>query len=246
MPASALVSVDPLVFSPGGEEWIEFGAAGARRRVAFHDYAKIYAVPGLYEAIFQGALSMRSHIEVVRMFGEAAAQLGREPAAERVFDLGAGSGAGGEELRALGVGTVVGLDLEPMAREAADRDREGVYDDYVVGDLGAFSDPEFTQLRGRGFTAVLALAAIGVGHIPPPVLDRALGLLDPGGLFGFAVTSALLPESEDPAGAETGFPAYFTELFSSRADELARHGYVHRRQTDGTPHHAVALVGQLR
>lgn len=246
MPAPVVAPFEPVVFSPGREEWIEFGPPRGRRRVAFHDYAAIYAVPGLYETVFQDTLGMRSHIEVVRMFGEALAQLGRDPSGEHVFDLGAGSGAGGEQLRALGVGAVVGLDLEPTAQVAAARDRPGVYDDFLVGDLGAFSEAEFGALRALGFTAMLALAAIGVGHIPPPVLDRALGLLGPGGLFGFAVTPALLPGSEDPAGVKTGFPAYFDELFSGRAQELARHGFVHRRQTDGTPHDAVALIGRLR
>ena len=243
---SAATLLTPIVFSVGAEDWIEFGPAEARRRVGFHDYAAIYAVPGLYEAVFQDALEMRTHIEVVRLYAETLSALGRPAAAERVFDLGAGNGAGGQELRGLGIGGVVGLDLEPAARAAALRDRPGAYDDFLVGDLGGFSAEELVALRAHGFTAVLALAAIGVGHIPPAVLDRALGLLEPGGLFGFAVTPALLPGSEDEAGAASGYPAFFAELFGDRAEELARHAYVHRLQTDGTPHHAVALVGRLR
>ena len=246
LPTPVAAQLDPIVFSPGGEEWIEFGPPRERRRVAFHDYAAIYAVPGLYEAVFPGALRMCSHVEVVRLYGEVLATLDHDPGQERVFDLGAGNGAGGEQLRALGVGGVVGLDLEPAARTAALRDRPGDYDDYLIGDLGAWPQADLERLRARGFTAVLALAAIGVGHIPPAVLDRALGLVGPGGLFGFAVTPALLPGNADPAGIDTGYPAYFAELFASRADELARHTYVHRRQTDGTPHDAVALVGRLR
>jgi len=242
---SATTLLTPIVFSVGAEDWIEFGPAEARRRVGFHDYAAIYAVPGLYEAVFQDALEMRSHIEVVRLYGETLSSLGRPAGDERVFDLGAGNGAGGQELRALGVGGVVGLDLEPAARAAAQRDRPGVYDDFLVGDLGGFLAEELAALRARAFTTVLALAAIGVGHIPPAVLDRALGLLEPGGLFGFAVTPALLPGSEDAAGLASGYPAFFAELFGDRAEELARHAYVHRLQTDGTPHHAVALVGRL-
>jgi hypothetical protein len=37
-----------ITFSPGGEDWIEYGPPGARRRVGFHDYATLYDVPGLY------------------------------------------------------------------------------------------------------------------------------------------------------------------------------------------------------
>ena len=49
-----------LEFSPGGETWLEFGPVGDRRRIGFHDYAAIYAVPGLYEHVFYDTLGMRS------------------------------------------------------------------------------------------------------------------------------------------------------------------------------------------
>ena len=235
-----------IVFSPGGEEWVEFGPEDARRRVGFHDYAAIYAVPGLYERIFYEELGMCSTTEVVALFGRGLAAAGRDPAAERVLDLGAGSGAGGEELRRLGVPYVVGLDLEPVAREAAGRDRPGAYDDYLVGDLGALPGEALDRLREHRLTSLVALAAIGVGHVPPPTLEIGLGLLAPGGLFAFAIASALLPDSEDEAGVATGYPDWLAELFSGRADELGRHTYMHRIQTDGTPHDAVAVVGRLR
>ena len=233
-------------FSPGAEEWIEFGPPGARRRVGFHDYAAIYAVPGLYERAFYDELGMCSAAEVVGLFAGALAHGGLDPAEQRVLDLGAGNGLGADELRAMGVELVVGLDLEPAAREAASRDRPGGYDDYLVGDLGAFGEAELAALRDRRLTALLALAAIGEGHVLPAVLQTGLDLLCPGGLFAFAVTPALLPGSDDPAGRATGYPDWLAELFAHRAEELGRHTYVHRRQTDGTPHDAVALVGRLR
>jgi len=94
-------------------------------------------------------------------------------------------------------------------------------------------------------TAVLALSALGPGHAPPAVLDRGLGLLPAGGLFGFAVTPGLLAGSEDPAGRATGYPEYLRELFANRADELARHAYVHRRRTDGSDDLGVAFAGRM-
>ena len=235
-----------IAFSPGGEEWAEFGPENARRRVGFHDYAAIYAVPGLYERIFYEELGMCSTTEVVALYGRSLAAAGRDPAAERVLDLGAGSGAGGEELRRLGVPYVVGLDLEPVARDAAERDRPGAYDDYLVGDLGALPGEDLDRLREHRLTSLVALAAIGVGHVPPASLEFGLALLQPGGLFAFAVTPALLPGSTDDVGVATGYPSWLAELFAERADELGRHTYMHRRQTDGTPHDAVAVVGRLR
>ena len=232
----------PIAFSPGGEEWLEYQDGGERRRVGFHDYEAIYAVPGLYERVFYDELGMRSSTEVVGAFGRALAQEGRLPSGQRVFEVGAGNGIGGAALRELGVACLVGLDLQPMAREAAERDRPGVYDDYLVADLTALGAQSAEDLCSRRFTAVLALAAVGAGHLPPAGLKRALELLEPGGLFAFAVTPDLLPGSSDPAGRETGYPDLLARLLAG-GRELARHAYVHRRQTDNTPHDAVALVG---
>ena len=142
--------------------------------VGFHDYAAIYAEPGLYERVFIEELGMRSTFEVVRLFGEALRELEIDPAGQRV----------------------------------------------------------------------LTLSAIGPGHVPPVALRRTLGLLQPGGLYAFAVMPALLPGSDDEAGLATGYPDYLAELLG-RSEELVREAYVHRRQADGSPHEAVALVGRV-
>lgn len=225
-------ALGPIAFSPGVEEWIEYGPPEARRRVGFHDYATLYAVPGLYERVFYDELGMRTSEEVVGLYGAALEALARPPVAERVFDLGAGNGIGGERLRALGVGLVVGLDLEPAAREAAERDRPGVYDDYVIADLGA--DPAArAALREHAFTALLAVSAIGAGHIPLELLaDTVEEVLEPGGLFGFAVSDDLLP----------GFHEAFFGRVGARL--LGVSEYVHRRQVDGSEQRATAVVAQ--
>jgi predicted TPR repeat methyltransferase len=235
-----------IAFSPGAEDWVEFGPPDARERVAFHDYAALYAVPGLYDRVFRDELGMCSAQRVVGLYGQALERLHRPPAAERVLDLGAGNGMGGEELRRIGVGRVLGLDLEPRAREAASRDRPGAYDDYLVGDLCGPEDGTLAGLAAFAPTAVLALSALGPGHAPPAVLDRAIGLLPAGGLFGFAVTPTLLAGSDDPVGIATGYPEFLRELFADRADELARDAYVHRRRTDGSDDLGAAFVGRLR
>jgi SAM-dependent methyltransferase len=158
---------------------------------------------------------------------------------QRVLDVGAGNGIGGERLRAAGVERLVGLDLEPMARTGATRDRPGLYDDYLIGDLTTMALDGLTDL-----TAVVALSAVGVGHLPAAALERVLGVLEPGGLFAFAVTPALMPGSDDPDGQATGYPELLDRLLAGDG-EVSRRAYVHRRQTDGTPHHAIALVGRV-
>jgi SAM-dependent methyltransferase len=248
----SLASAEPaddlgeLVFSPGVEEWVEFGPPEARRRIGFHDYAALYAVPGLYERLFYEELGMRSTFEVSRMFAAVLGEVALDPAEQRVLDLGAGNGAGAQELRRLGVGHVVGLDLEPAAREATLRDRPGTYDDYLVGDLTAWSQEELADARARRLSALVAHAAIGVGHVPPLALERALGLLEPGALFAFAVAPALLPGSDDAAAEAAGYHELLADLLEHRGEELARHAYVHRRRADGSDDLAVAIAGRLR
>lgn len=234
-----------LSFSPGGEEWVEFGPPSGRRRVGFHDYEAIYAVPGLYERMFGDALGMRSTAEVVRLYGQVLDADGLDPAAERVVDFGAGNGVGGDALRGLGVGELYGVDLEPMAATAAERDRPGTYDAYLTGDLGAWSHAELGALGRHRPTAVLALSAVGIGHVPPPVLARALGLLGPGGIYGFAVTPTLLPGSRDPAGQASGFPEYL-RILQQDTEPLREAAYVHRLRPDGSDDLAVAFVGRIR
>lgn len=235
-----------VTFSPGAEDWIEFGPAHARERVGFHDYAALYAVPGLYERVFHDELGMCTAQQVVGLYAEALGQLCRQPADERVLDLGAGNGLGGEELRRVGIGQVVGVDIEPAARKAALRDRPGAYDHYIVGDLASLPAAELASIAAMEPTAVLALSALGPGHAPPAVVDSALGFLATGGVFAFAVTPTLLPGREDAAVQSTGYPDFLSDLFDNRADMLARHEYVHRRQTDGSDHLAVAFVGRMR
>ncbi len=84
-------------------------------------------------------------------------RLGYDPADQRVLDLGAGNGLGGEALRALGVGWVMATDIELAASEAAARDRPAVYEHYVVGDLA----DEIDELGDHDLTAVVACRRSG-------------------------------------------------------------------------------------
>lgn len=236
----------PIAFSPDGEHWFEYGPPGERRRVGFHDYAAIYAVPGLYERVFYEELDMCSASVVVGLLGEQLAARGVDPDTLRALDFGAGNGAGGELLRELGVPSVVGLDLEPQAKVAAERDRPGVYHDYLVLDLGAASPEQLDDLRRRGFSALIAVAALGMGHVPAGALERAIGLVEPGGWVAFAVEAGLMPNQAGADARASGFPAVFESLTGgSRGELVAQHPYRHRLNTDGSDHPAVALVARL-
>jgi len=236
----------PVTFSPEGERWFEYGPPGERRRAGFHDYAAIYAVPGLYERVFYQELDMCSASVVVGLLGEQLAAHGADPAELRALDFGAGNGAGGELLKELGVASVVGLDLEPEAEVAAERDRPGVYDDYLVLDVGAASPEQLDDLGRRAFSALVAVAALGMGHVAAAALERAIGLVEPGGWVAFAVEAGLMPDSAGEDARASGFPDLFEDLMGGgRGELLAQRPYRHRLNTDGSDHPAVALVARL-
>ncbi|MEA2223351.1 MAG: hypothetical protein QOH83_1727, partial [Solirubrobacteraceae bacterium] len=98
-----------LESSPSGDQTEEAlvvtHADGTIERFRLHDYAQVYAIPGLYEEVVQRRLRCASPSKLAELLVGCAADAGVEPADLGVFDLGAGNGVMGEALRAQGVGT---------------------------------------------------------------------------------------------------------------------------------------------
>ncbi len=90
---------------------------------------------------------------MVGLLTEALAAAGVSAETLRVLDLGAGNGIMAEELRAVGAEHAVGVDILSEARDAAERDRPGLYADYLVADLTALDDAAAAEeiRRGRDF-----------------------------------------------------------------------------------------------
>jgi SAM-dependent methyltransferase len=116
-------------------EWCLVEAEDGWSEVRFHDYDRIYRIPGLYERLFYDILRCCSPRVVCGMLRAELDRAGVDPSTLRVLDLGAGNGIVGAELRSAGVSRIVGVDIIPEAREAALRDRPDVYEDYHVVDM---------------------------------------------------------------------------------------------------------------
>jgi len=132
------------------EEFCEVALHGETRRIRFHDYHELYAIPGLYEQLFYEKLKCDSPHTIATLLDE---QLDDDAAADlRVLDVGAGNGMVGEELDRMGAEHIVGVDIIEEAAEAAQRDRPGVYDDYFVVDLtDVLWGPMAEPLRDPGY-----------------------------------------------------------------------------------------------
>ena len=224
------------------QEWCEVLRDGEVERIRFHDYHRIYAIPGLYELLFAEMLECASPRIVTSLLKE---QLERESVSPRdlaALDLGAGNGMVGEELSGIGVSSVVGVDLIEEAREAAERDRPGLYDDYLVLDMASMPPDTERVLRSREFSCLATVAALGFGDIPPAAFLTAYNLVSDEGWIAFNIKKDFLDGTDG-----TGFSRLLRRMFEDRAmEELSRREYQHRLAVNGDALPYVAIVARKR
>ncbi len=221
-------------------EWCEVVVAGQRRRIRFHDYHELYEIPGLYEEVFCNRLHCESPALITRLVGQELAESGTDPEELRVLDVGAGNGMVGEELRKLGVGTVYGIDIIPEAVSAAERDRPGVYDEYLVADLTDLSPEERETLGGAELNTMTTVAALGFGDMPPLAFVEAYNLISTPGRVAFNIKEDFV-RTRDPSG--------FSRLIRRMLDEqtmvpLVQERYQHRLSVQGNSLYYIAFVAR--
>jgi SAM-dependent methyltransferase len=224
------------------EEWCEVELEGERRRIRFHDYAAIYNVPGLYEHLFAELLECSSPAVVCDLLGAELDDAGVDAATLRALDFGAGNGMVAEGLADLGVDRIVGIDLLPEARDAALRDRPGLYEDYLAVDICDLHGDERAELEGHGCNLMTCVAALGFGDIPPAAFAEAFNLVASPGWIAFNLRERFLADA-DPAG----FGAFIGRMLDDGVlEERARVSYTHRLSCAGEPLTYLALVARKR
>jgi len=225
------------------EEWCEVVVDGETRSVRFHDYDEIYSLPGLYEQLFYDVLKCDSPRKVCELLVDQIEAEGSDPKELRVLDVGAGNGMVGEQLRGLGVDTVVGVDIIPEAAEAAERDRPEVYDDYYVVDLTDLSDEMRAELDDHRFNSMVCVAALGFGDIPPRAFAEAFNTVETGGHIAFNIKEDFFSDED-----ETGFSALIRRALDhgtlEQEGEMRR--YRHRLSAAGEPLHYLAAAAIKR
>lgn len=205
-----------------------------------HEYTRIYAVPGLYEHVVQELLQCTSPQVAAAGFLRAVERLGLEPGGLTVLDVGSGTGLVGELVRGGGVARVVGVDALPAAREAALRDRPGVYADYVIGDFQRDDDALRGALRPYALGGLVSAGAFGGTHATPKALENALALLPAGAPVAFTLDERWMDES-DPEGFGTAVGRLVAD---GRLAVLERTRFQHRVTTTGQPIFYELLVGR--
>ncbi|MBI2970408.1 MAG: methyltransferase domain-containing protein [Gammaproteobacteria bacterium] len=211
-----------------------------KRKIRFHDYGQIYLRPGLYEQMFYDRLQCASPAKVGSILQQTLAAASLPITELRVLDLGAGNGMMGEVVKRFGVSRLVGLDIIPEARDAAFRDRPGVYDEYYVADI-AQADPELDEaLHDWRFNCLTSVAALGFGDIPPQAFYNAVRLIQCGGWVAFNIKETFLDNADT-----SGFSRFIRELiFSEYLDLYHLEKYRHRYSIDGQPLFYFALAAR--
>jgi predicted TPR repeat methyltransferase len=220
------------------EEWCEVALNGTVRRIRFHDYDQVYAVPGLYEQLFYDELECASPPTVCGLLHEQMRRAGEDPSDLRVFDVGAGNGMVGEELARIGAGSIVGVDIIDEAAQATERDRPGIYEDYHVLDLTAIPGDARDQLEGSGFNCLTSVAALGFGDIPPLAFAEAYNLVCDGGWVAFTIKEDFLADRD-----ATGFSQLIDRMIQRGILEVrGQRRYRHRLSVAGEPLHYIAMA----
>ncbi len=220
------------------EEWCEIETDGERRRIRFHDYAAIYDVPGLYERLFAEELDCDSPRVVCDLLGEQLLAAKVKPPELTALDFGAGNGMVGERLADLSIGEIVGVDLLPEARDAAQRDRPGLYRDYYALDLTDLSPADRASLMRHDFSVMACVAALGFGDIPPLAFAEAFNLVGSPGWLAFNIRDRFIED-------EGGFGGFIARMLREGViEERGRKQYVHRRSVAGEELEYVAIVAE--
>lgn len=225
-----------------GKEYFIISRNGDKEKIRFHDYDRIYEIPGLYEHLFYERYQCNSPEVVCGLLKEQLDQPDGESRPLKALDIGAGNGMVGEQLIRIGVDTVVGVDIIDEAAEAAQRDRPGVYEDYHVADLTDLPQDVERSLEAGDFNCMTTVAALGFDDIPPAAFARGFNFVSSPGWVALNIKEDFVCEADT-----SGFCKLIGLLDAEGVfDIYERRRYRHRFCQDGTPLYYYAVVGKKR
>lgn len=224
------------------KEWVVVRTDQGWKKIRLHDYDAVYAVPGLYERWVYDILKCGSPAKIRELMAKALDAEQVSPGSLCVLDLGAGTGIVAEELSTIGAERFVGIDIHDEAAESAERDRPGLYSDYVIDDLTDLTPDSKARLDSHEFNCLTCVAALGFGDIPTEVFAAAFNRIVDGGWIAFTIKNDFLDVADD-----SGFAELIRDMQTKGTlEEVEREAYVHRITTDGEELIYDAFVGRKR
>lgn len=224
------------------EAYFYLEESSGQRKLRFHDYDKIYQIPGLYEQIYDDRLKCTSPTKVATILESAVSQSGDNFTELRVLDLGAGNGMMGEALKKHGISRLIGVDIIPEAYEATIRDRPGLYDEYYVENFTELDKDKEYDIASWQCDCMVSVAALGFGDIPIKAFIKAYNIIKPKGWVAFNIKKSFFDTTD-----ESGFSKMIRELtFSKYLDVHHIELYQHRLSIEGEPLSYFAIVGRKK
>ena len=226
-------------FQAQDEEYCIVEREGQERRIRLHDYQEIYAIPGLYEALFSERLRYCSPQVMASLLAQEIMRSSVPLSEISALDMGAGNGLAGEALKRQGIRSLIGIDLFSEAAEAAERDRPGLYDHYYVADLLNLSPATRKALEAANLNCLVSVGALGFSDIPPLAFARAYNLIADEGWVAFNIKEGFMEE-----GDESGFSTLIRQMIDKDVFAIKiKHRYCHRLSVAGEELYYLAVIG---
>lgn len=224
------------------EEYFTVETNEGPKRLRIHEYDKVYSIPGLYEAVVYDHLKCDSPRMICSLLEAEIKAAGGATGQLRALDFGAGNGLSGECLTAkFDCNALVGLDIITEAKDAADRDRPEIYDEYYAMDLSDPSDKDLQTLEKWDFNVLLTVAALGYGDIPTQGFINAFNLIEKDGWIAFNIKDRFMTDADD-----TGYHDTLKAMMGDSLEALKVEHYCHRLSMSGDPLHYYAVVGRKK
>lgn len=213
---------------------------GQEQVFRIHDYSAVYQVPGLYEQVVSDMLKCVSYEVIPKLLAEAVTEAGEQMADLRVLDFGAGIGLVAAELAKQGAQTIVGLDIIPEAKDAAERDHPSIYHAYLVEDVCNLSEDAQATLAEVRLNCLACVSAMLGTHVSVDIFKHAFNLVPVGSWVAYNVNAAFWE-----ASSTEGYKELVAHMIDQGLiDVKLQRTYKHRILTDGSSMNNVAIIGK--
>lgn len=222
------------------EEWITISTQDSTEKIKLHDYEKFYKIPGLYEKVIYDKLKCDSPRVICELLHNEINKDAYNKKNLRVLDFGAGNGVVGECLnKVLGCQVLVGLDIIKNARDAVERDRPNLYDEYYVMDINQMDNRKQKILNEWNFNALVTVGALGYGDIPTKAFINAFNTIEDRGWIAFNIKNRFLSKDDD-----SGYKDMLEVMMGDSLEVLQKKRYLHRMSVSGESLYYYAIIGR--
>jgi SAM-dependent methyltransferase len=213
---------------------------GALRQVRFRGDARLWEWPGVFEQLVRNLLRGNAPGALCHLLDRQLRAAKARPTDLRVIDLFAGNGWMGEELAALGVTEIVGVDSTAAAAAAVERDHPDVYRSYLVLDMRRLSEAQRDDLMAYDFNCLACVDPLAADEPAPNAFTEAFNLLAPDGWAAFHLNA----ETAE-GGRDSRFARLVHRMIQSGAMNVVhQQRYRHRFSTYGAPLFHVAVIAR--